>query len=92
MKRAKGKLSDSLSHSILELYIVLIQVRQILREILLLLDCLFHSHPNMEFVWSLFSRIRTVNLRIQSEYGKIRTKKIFVFGHFSLSYSFGSCS
>ena len=38
------------------------------------------------FFWSVFSCIRTeVNLRIQSEYGKIRTRKNFVFRHFSRS-------
>ena len=41
------------------------------------------------FFWSVFSCIRTeygvysVNLRIQSKYRKIRTRKISVFGHFS---------
>ena len=52
---------------------------------------------NTEFFWSVFSRIRTeygdllrkslycVNLRIQSEYGKMRTRKNLVFGHFSNS-------
>ena len=43
------------------------------------------------FFWSVFSRIRTEygqtrsSLRIQSEYGKIRTRKNSVFGHFSRS-------
>ena len=34
--------------------------------------------PNMEFSWSVFPRIWI-------EYGKIRTRKISVFGHFSHS-------
>ena len=43
------------------------------------------------FFWSVFSCVRTelliygVNLRIQSEYRKIRTRKTSVFGHFSRS-------
>ena len=40
--------------------------------------------------WSVFSRIRTEYgdlLRIQFEYGKIRTRKNSVFGHFSRSGS-----
>ena len=40
------------------------------------------------FFWSLFSRIQTeypVSFRIQSECGKIRTRKNSVFGHFSHS-------
>ena len=41
------------------------------------------------FSWSVFSRIRTgygeISLRIQSECGKIRTRKNSVFGHFSHS-------
>ena len=40
------------------------------------------------FFWSVFSRIWTeyeVSLRIQSECGKIRTRKSSVFGHFSRS-------
>ena len=49
--------------------------------------------PNTEFFWSVFSYIRTecgdfirrVNLRIQSEYRKIRTRKKSVFGHSSRS-------
>ena len=45
--------------------------------------------PNTEYFWSVFSRIRTeygnciVNLLIQSEYGKIQTRKNSVFGRFS---------
>ena len=42
------------------------------------------------FLWSVFSRIRTEYgeiLRIQSECGKIRTRKNSVFGHFSRSVS-----
>ena len=41
---------------------------------------------NTEFFLVVFSRIRTeygVNLRIQSECGKMRTRKNSVFGHFS---------
>ena len=42
--------------------------------------------PNTEFfLWFVFARIYTVNRRIQSEYGKIRTWKNFVFVHFSRS-------
>ena len=40
------------------------------------------------FFWSVYSRTRTeyvVSPRIQSECGKIRTRKISVFGHFSCS-------
>ena len=37
---------------------------------------LHEKYPNPEFFWSLFSHIRT-------EYGKIRTRKKSVFGHFS---------
>ena len=44
------------------------------------------------FFWSVFSCIWTeiygVNLRIQSEYRKIRTRKNSVFGHFSRSVTF----
>ena len=49
------------------------------------------------FFWSVFSRILTdpkryeVSLRIQSECGKIRTRKNSVFGHFSRSVYFWSC-
>ena len=42
--------------------------------------------------WSVFSCIWTkyeVSLRIQSEYGKIRTSNYSVFGHFSRSDGFG---
>ena len=35
-------------------------------------------------LWSVFCLIRT-DLRIQSEYGKIRTRKTSVFGYFSRS-------
>ena len=41
------------------------------------------------FFWSVFSRIHTEYgeiLRIQSECGKIRTRKSSVFGHFSRSF------
>ena len=47
--------------------------------------------PNRSYFWSTFSCTRTdcrvllVNLRIQSEYIKIRTKNNSVFGRFSLS-------
>ena len=34
-------------------------------------------------VYVLNTEIYGVNLRIQSEYGKIRTRKHFIFGHFS---------
>ena len=37
------------------------------------------------FFWFVFYRIRTESLRIQSEFGKIRTRKNSVFGHFSRS-------
>ena len=36
-------------------------------------------------VFGLNTEIYVVNLHIQSEYGKIRTKKNFIFGHFSRS-------
>ena len=42
--------------------------------------------PNTEFLWSVFSCIRTecgVNLHIQFEYRKIRTRKNSLFGNFS---------
>ena len=45
------------------------------------------------FFWSVFSifglntEIYAVNFRIQSEYGKIGTRKNIVFGHFSRSAS-----
>ena len=45
--------------------------------------------PNTEYFYSVFSHIRTeygnyiVNLLIQSEYGKIQTRKNSVFGRFS---------
>ena len=45
--------------------------------------------PNTELFWSFLSRFRTyteiysVNLHIQSEYGKIWLRKNFVFGHLS---------
>ena len=45
------------------------------------------------FFWSAFSRIQTeysVPLRIQSESGKIRTRKNFVFEHFSRSVFFSA--
>ena len=44
--------------------------------------------PGTKFFWSIFSRIRIeykLKLRIQSEYGKIRTRKSSVSGHFSRS-------
>ena len=47
--------------------------------------------PNTEFLWSVFSRIGpsteylSVSPRIQSECGKIWTRKSSVFGHFSCS-------
>ena len=44
--------------------------------------------PNTELFWSVFSCIRAeyeVNLRIQSEYRKVRTRKNSVFEHFSRS-------
>ena len=48
--------------------------------------------PNTEFFlvrifpsFGLNTEIYAVNLRIQSEYGEIRTRKNFVFGHFSRS-------
>ena len=43
------------------------------------------------FFWSVFSCVQTeyaVNLRIQSEYRKIQTRKSYVFGHFSPSVQF----
>ena len=43
------------------------------------------------FFWSVSSSIRTeyeVNLRIQAKYGKIRTRKHSIFGHFSHSEHF----
>ena len=43
--------------------------------------------PDSEFFWSVFSCIRTdysVSLRVQSECGKIRTKKNAKYGQFSL--------
>ena len=52
--------------------------------------------PNTEFLWSVFSYICTeygvfgVSLRLQSECGKIRTKKNSVSEHFSRSeYEWG---
>ena len=42
------------------------------------------------FFCSVFSRIRTLSLRIQSECWKIRTRKNSVFGHFSRSDSHSS--
>ena len=45
-------------------------------------------------VWSIFSCIRTeygeirVSLYIQSKFGKIQTRRIFIFGHFSRSELF----
>ena len=47
--------------------------------------------PNRSFFWSVFSRISaefeiySVNIRIQSEYGKIQTRKNSISGHFSRS-------
>ena len=38
-----------------------------------------------DFFWSVFSGIYGVNFRVQSKYGKIRTRKNSVFGHFSRS-------
>ena len=59
---------------------------------------LYEKCPNMEFFWSVFSRILieypvfwlnmkiySVNIRIQSEYGKIGTRKNSAFGNFSHS-------
>ena len=47
------------------------------------------SAPILSFFWYVFSRIQTeryeISLRIQSECGKIRTRKNSVFGHFSRS-------
>ena len=68
--------------------------QQILDKYLLdnLKSCIIHCVKSIQigsFFWSVFSCIRTeygdnsVNLRIQSEYRKIRTRKISVFGHFS---------
>ena len=45
------------------------------------------------FFWSAFSSIKTeysVPLRIQSESGKIRTRKNSVFEHFSRSFFFST--
>ena len=40
----------------------------------------------LSFFWSIFSRIfYVVSIRIQFEYGKIRTRKNSVFEHFSRS-------
>ena len=56
-----------------------------------LLYSLLEKCPNTEFFLVLifpypdWIRRVTVNLRIQSEYRKIRTRKNFVFGHFSRS-------
>ena len=52
--------------------------------------------PNTEFflvrifLYSDWIRRFTVNLRIQSEHRKIRTRKNFVFGHFSRSAKFST--
>ena len=45
--------------------------------------------PNKEFFWSVFSCIRTEHedLRIQSEYRKMRVRNHSLFGHFSRSES-----
>ena len=46
------------------------------------------------FFWSVFSRIQSgyfVSLHIQSKYGKIRTRKNSVFGHFSRSLHLQKC-
>ena len=45
------------------------------------MDSLREKCPNTEFFWSVFSYNR-------SEYRKIRTRKNFVFGHFSRSAGF----
>ena len=49
---------------------------------------------NTKFFCSVFSRIWTEygEIRIQSECGKIRTRKNSVFGHFSRSGSVNICS
>ena len=39
-------------------------------------------------VFAMNTEIYSVNLRIQSEYGKIRAKKNSVFGHFSLNKNY----
>ena len=39
------------------------------------------------FFWSVLSRNLYLSLRIQSECGKVRTRKNSVFGHFSRSFS-----
>ena len=45
--------------------------------------------PNTEFfLVRIFPYSYSVNLRIHSEYGKIRTRKNSVFGHFSESELF----
>ena len=54
-------------------------------------ETLRQKSPNMEVffphfpVFRLNKEIYLVNLRIQSEYGKIRTREDSVFGHFSRS-------
>ena len=67
-----------------------------------LVFALHHCKKNVQirsFFWLVYSCIRTVygdllvNLCIQSESGKIRTRKNSVFGHFSRSGCvLGSCS
>ena len=49
------------------------------------MESLPEKGSNTEFFWSVFSRIYSVNVRIQSKYGKIRTRKNSVFGYFSRS-------
>ena len=47
------------------------------------------------FFWSVFSRTRSeysLNFRVQREYGKIRTRKNSLFGHFSRSGILNNCS
>ena len=45
-------------------------------------SCIVWSVQVRRFVWSVFSRIRSVSLHIQSECGKIRTRENSVFGNF----------
>ena len=55
---------------------VLILGKYLLRE-----KCSGHYFP----IFGLNTEIYGVNLRVQSEYGKIRTRKNSIFGHFSRS-------
>ena len=50
-------------------------------------ECRLFSVPSFPAFW-LNTEIYSVNLRIQFEYGKIRTRRNTVFGHFSGSVKY----